>query len=113
MAKITAVSPLAPKSYPELPEIEGVRFSTAEAGIRYKGRTDVTLALFDKGTQVAGVFTKKPLDQEQLDALEEMLIEADLGPHSAARITRAFSDAKFGKSVDEQEIKEAPSSMGA
>ena len=57
--------------------------------------------------QVTGVFTKKPLDQEQLDVLEEMLIEADLGPHSAARITQRFSDAKFGKSVDEREIKEA------
>lgn len=53
-----AVSPLAPKSFPELPEIEGVRFATGAAGIRYKDRTDVMLALFDKGTQVAGVFTK-------------------------------------------------------
>jgi glutamate N-acetyltransferase/amino-acid N-acetyltransferase len=52
------VSPFAPKSLPHLPEIEGVRFATAAAGIRYKGRTDVVLALFDKGTQVAGVFTK-------------------------------------------------------
>ncbi len=58
MAKASPVSPLAPKSYPDLPEIEGVRFATAEAGIRYKGRTDVTLALLSKGTQVAGVFTK-------------------------------------------------------
>ncbi|MDZ4053623.1 MAG: signal recognition particle-docking protein FtsY, partial [Phenylobacterium sp.] len=57
--------------------------------------------------QVAATFTKRPLDQEQLDQLEEMLIEADLGPHSAARITQRFSDAKFGKSVDEMEIKEA------
>ena len=53
-----ALSPLAPKSFPELPEIEGVRFATGAAGIRYKDRTDVMLALFDKGTQVAGVFTK-------------------------------------------------------
>ena len=67
MAKITAVSPLAPKSYPELPEIEGVRFATAEAGIRYKGRTDVTLALFDKGTQVAGVFTKSKCPSAPVD----------------------------------------------
>ena len=67
MAQITAVSPLAPKSYPELPEIEGVRFATAEAGIRYKGRTDVMLALLDKGTQVAGVFTKSkcPSDRKR------------------------------------------------
>jgi fused signal recognition particle receptor len=57
--------------------------------------------------QVAATFTKQPLTQAKLDELEEMLIEADLGPHSAARITQRFSDAKFGKSVDEQEIKEA------
>ena len=58
MAQTAAVSPLAPKSYPDLPAIEGVRFATAAAGIRYKGRTDVMLALMDKGTQAAGVFTK-------------------------------------------------------
>ncbi|MDP3750128.1 MAG: signal recognition particle-docking protein FtsY [Phenylobacterium sp.] len=57
--------------------------------------------------QVVSTFTKQPLDQAKLDELEEMLIEADLGPHSAARVTQRFSDAKFGKSVDEQEIKEA------
>jgi len=57
--------------------------------------------------QVAGTFTKKPLDQEQLDALEEMLIEADLGPQIAARITEAFGKARFGKSSSEREVKEA------
>jgi len=57
--------------------------------------------------QVAGTFTKKPLDQEQLDALEEMLIEADLGPQIAARITEAFGKARFGKSSTEREVKEA------
>ena len=57
--------------------------------------------------QVVSTFTKQPLDQAKLDELEEMLIEADLGPHSAARITQRFSDEKFGKSVDEREIKEA------
>ena len=54
----TAVSPLAPKHVPELPAIDGVRLATAEAGIRYAGRTDVLLALFDEGTATAGVFTK-------------------------------------------------------
>src|SRR5665647_1997493 len=54
----TSVSPLAPKNVPELPAIAGVRLATAEAGIRYAGRTDVLLALFEAGTTVAGVFTK-------------------------------------------------------
>lgn len=53
----STVSPLAPKSVPDMPAIRGVRLGTAAAGIRYKGRTDVLLALFDKGTTVAGVFT--------------------------------------------------------
>jgi glutamate N-acetyltransferase / amino-acid N-acetyltransferase len=54
----TSVSPLAPTNVPELPAIAGVRLATAQAGIRYAGRTDVLLALFDPGTSVAGVFTK-------------------------------------------------------
>jgi len=57
--------------------------------------------------QVTSVLVKKPLDQEQLDQLEEMLIEADLGPHAAARITEAFGKARFGKSSTEDEVKEA------
>ena len=57
--------------------------------------------------QVTAVLTKKPLDQEQLDALEEMLIEADLGPEAAARITERFAEARFGKSSTEEEVKEA------
>ena len=43
----TAISPLAPQQVPDLPAIAGVRLATAEAGIRYAGRTDVLLALFD------------------------------------------------------------------
>jgi glutamate N-acetyltransferase/amino-acid N-acetyltransferase len=53
----TAISPLAPADVPEMPEIAGVRLATAAAGIRYKDRTDVLLAVLDKGTTVAGVFT--------------------------------------------------------
>ncbi|HUW79262.1 MAG TPA: bifunctional glutamate N-acetyltransferase/amino-acid acetyltransferase ArgJ [Acidocella sp.] len=56
MAKIP-VSPLA-LPLPELPPLAGVRLAAGEAGIRYKGRTDVLLAEFAEGTTVAGVFTK-------------------------------------------------------
>ncbi len=58
MAKITSVSPLAPAAFPDLPVIDGVRFGTAAAGVKYQGRTDVMLALLDPGTAVAGTFTK-------------------------------------------------------
>jgi fused signal recognition particle receptor len=60
------------------------------------------------GEQITQVFVaKEPLDQAKLDELEEMLIEADLGPQSAARITERFAAEKFGTDVGEDEIKEA------
>ncbi|HUZ66358.1 MAG TPA: bifunctional glutamate N-acetyltransferase/amino-acid acetyltransferase ArgJ [Beijerinckiaceae bacterium] len=67
MAAAAPLSPLAPKSFPDLPEIEGVRFATAAAGIRYASRTDVMLALMDKGTQAAGVFTRSRCPSAPVD----------------------------------------------
>ena len=52
------VSPLAPARFPDLPEIAGLRLSVAQAGIRYRGRTDVMLALLAPGTVMAGAFTR-------------------------------------------------------
>jgi len=63
----SSVSPFAPKAFPDIPPVEGVRFATGAAGIRYKGRTDVMLALFDKGTQAAGVFTKSKCASAPVD----------------------------------------------
>ncbi len=61
------VSPLAPKDYPELPEIAGIRFATAEAGIKYKNRTDVLLVEMDEGTVVAGVLTRSKCPSAAVD----------------------------------------------
>src|SRR5258707_8145536 len=55
---IMPISPLAPTDVPDMPVIAGVKLATAAAGIRYSGRTDVLLAVMDKGTAVAGVFTQ-------------------------------------------------------
>lgn len=57
--------------------------------------------------QVVAAFTTRPLDQAALDELEEMLIEADLGPHAAARVAEAFGRARFGKQATELEVKES------
>ncbi len=62
-----AVSPLAPKSYPEMPVIRGVRMATAAAGIKYKNRTDVLLMVFDEPAAVAGVFTKSRCPSAPVD----------------------------------------------
>ncbi|GFE49309.1 arginine biosynthesis bifunctional protein ArgJ [Roseobacter cerasinus] len=57
MGTTTAVSPLAPAAFPDLPRVDGVRFSTIAAGVRYRGRDDVMLARLAPGSAVAGVFT--------------------------------------------------------
>ena len=79
MAAPAPLSPLAPKTYPELPAIEGVRFASAAAGVRYSGRTDVTLALFDAPASVAGVFTKSKCPSAPVDWCRQSL------PHGVAR----------------------------
>ncbi|MEM9966621.1 MAG: bifunctional glutamate N-acetyltransferase/amino-acid acetyltransferase ArgJ [Pseudomonadota bacterium] len=52
------ISPLAPPAFPDLPEIDGAKFATTEAGVKYRGREDVMLALLRPGSTVAGVFTR-------------------------------------------------------
>ncbi|MGR6429621.1 bifunctional glutamate N-acetyltransferase/amino-acid acetyltransferase ArgJ [Rhizobium sp. PAMB 3174] len=73
------VSPLAPKSFPEMPALRGVRMATAAAGIKYKGRTDVLLMLFDEPAAVAGVFTRSKCPSAPVDFCRANL------PHGVAR----------------------------
>ena len=56
--------------------------------------------------QVVSTFVKKPLDNDALDELEELLIQADLGVDASARIVEAFSQERFGASPSEDEIRE-------
>jgi glutamate N-acetyltransferase/amino-acid N-acetyltransferase len=67
MAAPAPLSPLAPKKYPALPPIGGVRFATLAAGVRYAGRTDVMMALFDEPVAVAGVFTRSKCPSAPVD----------------------------------------------
>ncbi len=69
----TAVSPLAPRRTPQMPAIAGVRIATAEAGIKYKGRTDLLAMVFDPGTTVAGVFTRSKCPSAPVDLCRQNL----------------------------------------
>src|ERR1700758_2136999 len=61
------VSPLAPTHVPPMPTIAGVKLATGAAGIKYKDRTDVLLALLDPGTTVAGVLTRSKCPSAPVD----------------------------------------------
>ena len=73
MAAPAPLSPLAPKTYPALPPVAGVRFATIAAGVRYEGRTDVMMALFDRPAAVAGVFTRSKCPSAPVDWCREHL----------------------------------------
>src|ERR1700733_12715139 len=73
MAAPAPLSPLAPKTYPALPPIAGIRFATIAAGVRYSGRTDVMMALFDRPASVAGVFTRSKCPSAPVDWCREHL----------------------------------------
>ena len=81
MAGTLSVSPLAPKGgLPELPTIDGVRFATVAAGVKYQGRADVMLAELAPGTVIAGTFTKsKTRAAPVLDCQEKLGGPSDEG----------------------------------
>jgi len=60
-------SPFAPKSYPELPDIDGISIFAGNAAIKYKNRPDVFLAVLDDNTSSAGVFTKSKTRSAAID----------------------------------------------
>ena len=61
------VSPLAPADIADLPAIEGVEITTAQAAIKYENRTDVLLMRFAEMTTVAGVLTRSKCPSAAVD----------------------------------------------
>ena len=54
---------------------------------------------------ITGLFTKRKLDGATLDDLEDLLIQADLGVETAARITQAISKGRFEKGISADEVR--------
>lgn len=107
-----SVSPLAPKSYPSMPVIEGLRMATAAAGIKYKNRTDVLMMVFDRPASVAGVFTRSRCPSAPVDFCRQNL------PHGTARAVvvnsgnaNAFTGAK-GRAATELTARSAAEATG-
>ena len=57
------------------------------------------------GGAVADLVVKRKLDQEMLDEIEEVLIRADLGLDTAARIASAVGEGRYDKSITSDEVK--------
>ena len=96
MAKIEKVSPLAPASFPDIPYIKGVDFSTASAGVKYQGRSDVMLAVLDPGTEIAGVFTSSSTRSFAVIDCEEKINLKDSSSGAAIVVNSGNANAFTG-----------------
>ncbi|OJF89819.1 signal recognition particle-docking protein FtsY [Pararhizobium antarcticum] len=54
--------------------------------------------------QITALFTKRKLDEDTLQDLEDLLIQADLGLETALRITDALSAERYGKDVSGEDV---------
>ena len=113
MAKALPVSPLAPASFADLPEIAGVRLATAETGTRYKGRDDLLLCVLDKGSTIAGVLTRSKTCSAPVDLCRENL----KGGKARAIVVNAGNanafTGKAGEKAVAETVKAAASATGA
>ncbi|OIR06186.1 signal recognition particle receptor FtsY [mine drainage metagenome] len=56
---------------------------------------------------LSDLFTKRKLDEEALQDLEDLLITADLGTATARRVTQALAKTRFDQEVTSDEVREA------
>ncbi len=54
---------------------------------------------------ISAVFTKRKLDAETLEEFEDVLIRADLGVDTAARIAAALKQGRFNRDISDEEVK--------
>ncbi|NJM55382.1 MAG: bifunctional ornithine acetyltransferase/N-acetylglutamate synthase, partial [Verrucomicrobiae bacterium] len=118
MGSTTKPSPFAPATLAKLPAIDGVRFATAEAGIRYKGRTDLLLAVFDPGTVAAGVLTRSKTCSAAVLHCRANLSADPTGPRLARALVvnsgnaNAFTGCR-GKQAVDMTVEFAAQAVGA
>ncbi|MEM1151951.1 MAG: signal recognition particle-docking protein FtsY [Pseudomonadota bacterium] len=100
----TQTEPEAP-SEPE-PELDPVE-ETRKPGFLARMAKGLSRSSSRLSDSITGVFTKRKLDDETLEELEDLLIAADLGAGVAARVTAGLAKDRFDKEVTDGEIKAA------
>ena len=89
------------------PEVEKPEPEVEKKGWLSRLREGLSKSTKKVAESITGLFTKKKLDQQTLDDLEDALIQADLGVAVAARLVGKLSKERFGKEVTEEEVRAA------
>ncbi|MBL27742.1 MAG: bifunctional ornithine acetyltransferase/N-acetylglutamate synthase [Rhodospirillaceae bacterium] len=95
-------SPLAPAGFPDLRPIAGVRLGATSCGIRYRGRTDLTLAILEPGTTVAGVFTLSSMPSAPVDWCRTILPQG----HARGLVVNSGNANAFTGSAGKKAVEE-------
>ncbi|MBF2717925.1 signal recognition particle-docking protein FtsY [Agrobacterium vitis] len=85
-----------PEPEPETPEVKQSWFQRLKAGL-FRTSSQLT-------GQISALFTKRKLDEETLEELEDLLIQADLGVETAMRVTATLSSERYGKDVTGEDV---------
>ncbi|APO76689.1 signal recognition particle-docking FtsY protein [Rhizobium etli 8C-3] len=88
-AKTTEAEPIAP--YPKLTWFQRLRAGLARTSSQLTG-------------QISALFTKRKLDDDTLQDLEDLLIQADLGVETAMRVTDTLASERYGKDVTGEDV---------
>ncbi len=98
--KVTVARKVEEKAQPAAPAAPEPRSSWFQ-----RLRQGLSRSSKELSSSIAGVFTKRKLDEDTLEELEEVLIRADLGMETAIRITDALSSSRYGKDVSDTEVR--------
>jgi len=101
-----AAETLEPEEAGARPE-GGVETEADKKGWLSRLRSGLAKSTKKVAESITGLFTKKKLDQQTLDELEDALIQADLGVTVAARLVEKLGKERFGKEVTDEEVRAA------
>ena len=101
-----AAETLEPEEAGARPE-GGVETEADKKGWLSRLRSGLAKSTKKVAESITGLFTKKKLDQQTLDELEDALIQADLGVTVAARLVGKLGKERFGKEVTDEEVRGA------
>ena len=97
--------PVLEVSEPEAPEPDGAAAETKSRGFFSKLATGLKRSSSKLSDGITGVFTKRKLDTETLEELEDLLIMSDMGTAVARRVTQNIAKDRFEKEISDEEIK--------
>lgn len=86
-------------------EQEALSDHSEEGGWLSRLTSGLTKSTSRLGQGISDIFTKRKLDADTLQELEDLLITSDLGPKTAAKIVSTFSALKFDKDIGEREVR--------